>query len=78
MDLIAALSDLLADDTVVFALMAVPGAIALGLLAFSFLQSRFHVRRRAAEGLGVNAGSVTAAAPGGGAERRSSGSCACA
>lgn len=70
MDLIAALSDLLADDAVVFALMAVPGAIALGLLAFSFLQSRFHVRRRAAEGLGVNAGSATAAAPGGGGAER--------
>jgi tight adherence protein C len=69
MDLIAPLSDLLTDDTVVFALMAVPGAIALGLLAFSFLQSRFHVRRRAAEGLGADARSATATVPGGGGER---------
>ena len=70
MDLITAASDLLADDAVVFALLAMPGAIALGLLAFSFLQSRFHVRRRVAEGLGFNAGSATATAPGGsGAER---------
>ena len=62
MDLIATLSDLLADDAVVLALVAMAGAAALALLAFSLLQSRLHVRRRAAEGLVAAAGSRSAAA----------------
>ena len=68
MDLVGMLSDLLADDTVVLALVAVPGVAIVALLGFSLLQSRFHVRRRAAEGLSADAMSGTAAAgngPGG-------------
>jgi tight adherence protein C len=64
MDLIAALSGLIADDMVIFALMAVPGAAAVALLAFGLLQSRLHVRRRAAEGLAAGTGSSRTAGGG--------------
>src|SRR4051812_20086168 len=60
MDLVSMLSDLLADDTVVLALVAVPGLAVVALLGFSLLQSRFHVRRRAAEGLRADAATGTA------------------
>jgi tight adherence protein C len=62
MDIIVLLSDLVADDNVVIALVAVPGLAALALLAFSLLQSRLHLRRRAAEGVAAATGSHTAVA----------------